>query len=119
MSEFGIAINQSIQDLDLDTTGSLLVVSRSEAIAQHVRQRLKTFKGEWFLNTEIGVEWIDKILGRDYDPVLAEGIVKNIILNTEGVTKILTFSMKFNTRIRNLDIILIEILTIYDEVIQL
>ena len=119
MSEFGIAINQVLQDIDLDGNGSLLVVSGSEAIAQHVRQRLKAFKGEWFLNTEIGVDWIDKIMGRVYDPVLAEAIIKNTILNTEGVTKILTFSVRFNNKIRNLDINLIEILTIYDEVIQL
>ena len=119
MSEWSLNINQLTNDVELDDVHSLIVVTRAQAIGQHVRQRLKTFKGEWFLDSDVGVSWLDDILGKQYDPVITESIVKTIILKTPGVKGILAFSISFNGQRRELQIQLIEILTIYDEVIRI
>lgn len=110
----GLGIDQDTNDLFLRPDGSLAVVTDAEAIGQHVRQRLKTFEKEWFLDTEAGVVWLDEIFGYAYDPALAESIVKAEILDTDGIKEILTFNVAFNRTQRNLIISEVEVLTVYD-----
>lgn len=114
---FGISLapnDDGIYDLHLDAKGALATVDGTEAIGQHIRQRLKTYQGEWFLDVRVGVPWLDQILGYRFDPTLAEAVVKAEILSTPGVTEILSFSVKFDTVTRNLTAYAITVLTIYD-----
>lgn len=111
----GLAIDPTTNDLVLAADGQLAIVTGAHAIGQHVRQRLKTHSGEWFLDTTAGVPWLDEILGRQYDPALAETVTKAEILDTEGVTEITSFSVSFDQVTRNLIQSGIEVLTVYDE----
>lgn len=115
LSRIGLALDPATNDLFLRTNGELAVVEDAHAVGQHVRQRLKTFEGEWFLDTTAGVPWLDQIMAKNYDPALAEAVVKAEILDTDGVTEITAFSVRFNRTIRNLDIHSVEVLTEYDE----
>ena len=72
----GLAIDQASNDLYLAADGNLALVNDTLAVGQHVRQRLSTFEGEWFLDTTAGVPWLDEILGKAYDPALAESVVR-------------------------------------------
>lgn len=110
----GLFIDQDTNDLTVGPDNNLRLAMSVEAVGQHVRQRLKTFYGEWFLNTEVGVPWLDRILGRRYDPALAEAVVKAEILNTPGVVEITSFSVSFVDDPRRLQIKDVEILTEYD-----
>lgn len=114
-SRVGLAIDPTTNDLFLEDNGELAIVHDAEAVGQHVRQRLMTFEGEWFLDNTAGVVWLSKIMGRGYDPALAESVVKAEILDTEGVTSIESFSVSFNKTQRNLEIRSVEVLTDYDE----
>lgn len=111
----GLAIDPETNDLFLRADGSLAVVRDALAIGQHVRQRLKTFEGEWFLDTTAGVPWLDQIFGRAYDPALAESVVKAEILDTRGVTEITSFSVSFADTTRGLIIRDVGVLTTFDE----
>ena len=102
-------------DLYLDATGNLVMVRDTEAVGQHARQRLMTHAGEWFLNKDVGVPWVRDILGRGYDPVLAEAIIKAEIAGTDGVTEITSFSPRFDPATRELLADGIEVRTEYDE----
>jgi hypothetical protein len=102
-------------DLYLDDTGSLALVHNTEAVGQHARQRLMTFEGEWFLDRQAGVPWIRDILGGQYDPVLAEAVIKAEILDTDGVVDINSFSVRFDRSVRGLSAFNIDVLTEYDE----
>lgn len=114
---FGLAIDQGTNDLILASDGNLATVNDAEAVGQHVRQRLQTFLGEWFLDTAAGVPWLTDILGRNYDPALAESVVKAEILATDGVEEILSFSVSFDRATRGLLIRSIEVRTMFDEVV--
>lgn len=117
---FSLAPNlEDIHDLHLDATGNLAVIKDAHAVGQHARQRLMAFYGEWFLNTQIGVHWLDEIFGKKYDPALAEAIVKTELLDTEGVTGISGFSVGFSRKRRELIINQIFVETEYNEVVQL
>ena len=113
MNHFGLSLHPDTNDLHFDN-GNLVIVRGAEAVGQHVRQRLKTFEGEWFLDTTAGVPWLAQIMGREYDPALAEAVVKAEILDTDAVTEITSFAVGFDRTTRNLQIRDIEVLTAYD-----
>jgi hypothetical protein len=106
-------------DLHLDASGNLALVYDAEAVGQHTRQRLKTYDGEWFLDTTAGVTWLTDILGRRYDPSLAEAVIKAEILDTDAVTEITSFSVRFNYETRDLSAYSISVLTEYDQEIAI
>lgn len=117
MSHLGVAIKEidgAIQDVYLDSTNNLSMVSDAEAIGQHVKQRTKTFQGEWFLNSRVGVPWINNVLGLEFNPALAEAVLKSVIRKTNGVTGIESFSVRFDPSLRNLVANNTTIKTIYD-----
>ena len=96
----GIAIDPATNDLFMDGTNNLAMVFDAEAVGQHVRQRVMTFEGEWFLDTLAGLPWIAQIFGKSYDPALAEAVVKAEILETDGASGIEGFSIRFDRETR-------------------
>lgn len=116
MSRTAIAIDPVTSDIYLDGDGNLAMVQDAEAIGQHARLRLHTYEGEWYLDTACGVPWLSDVLGQNYDPALAESVVKAELLNTDGVTGIDGFSVSFDRASRGVSIRSITVNTIYDEV---
>lgn len=118
MDRIGLALRRdgnAPADLYLDSSGSLAVVRDAEAVGQHARQRLMTYEGEWFLDRTAGVPWVRDILGHQYDPVLAESVLKAVILDTDGVTGINSFSVRFSGELRGLSAFNIDVATVYNE----
>lgn len=116
----GLAISNTPEapnDLIVSEAGLVLAYD-ALAVGQHVRQRLMTFIGEWFLDKNVGVPWLNRIMGRKFDPELAEAVVKAEILKTDGVAAITSFSIAFDKTNRGIYIREIEILTDYDEVVR-
>lgn len=106
-------------DLFLDANSTLAFVYDAEAIGHHARQRLMTFEGEWFLDRFAGVPWLSDVLGKMYDPVMAEAVVKAELLDTDGVVDLTSFSTRFSRETRGLDAFNIEVLTIYDQEVRI
>lgn len=115
IDRIGLGIDATTNDLYLSADGSLAVVTNALAVGQHVRQRLMTFEGEWFLDTTAGVTWLSEVFGKKYDPALAESLTKAEIMDTDGVTEITDFSVRFFQERRNLDIYNVAVMTEYDE----
>lgn len=113
MTHFGLDLDPKTNDLRLTRNNQLSVVENGEAVALHIKHRLMTFKGEWFLDTEAGVPWLGDVLGRAYDPALAEAVVKAEILDTHGVVEITSFSVAFAGDLRKLEIKHISVMTVY------
>lgn len=118
----GLALKKNdkgIADVYLDGTGNLAMVRDTEAVGQHAEQRLMAHQGEWFLNKDVGVPWVRDLLGKGYDPILAESVIKATILDTDGVTAIRSFKVRFNQQKRELETFDIEVRTEYDEEVKL
>lgn len=75
-----------------------------EAVAQRVRTRLYLLFGEWFLNTDAGVPYLQKITAKPADLFYTESVIKKTILDTEGIAAITGFSMDFDRNTRKLSI---------------
>jgi hypothetical protein len=107
-----------IHDVYLDNTGNLVLARKAEAVGQHVRERLMTYAHEWFLNTDIGVPWLDEIMAQQFNPGLAEAVLKGEVLDTDGVTEIVTFSVNFNKIRRDLMYRDIQVRTEYEQEVK-
>lgn len=101
--------------IDLDT-GDLIFPLRYttglEAVAQGLRIRILSFRGEWFWNLDDGVPYLarngvtadEALLGQRYDKAKAIAAFRDAILATPGVTEILTLAADFDTATRTLSI---------------
>lgn len=82
--------------------------SRSEAIAQRVKCRLWSFINDWHLNMNFGLPWFQTMAQKNsiQDVVL---MVKNQVLNTEGVKEVKEIIPTFDSEARKLIISIIYI----------
>lgn len=101
-------------DVFLDDAGNLAMVSGAEAVGQHARQRVRTYQGEWYLDTEAGVPWLDQVLGAQPDTVLAEALLKSEILETPGVIDIDAISTRFDRATRGIIVDTLQLTTEFD-----
>lgn len=97
-------------DLQLDSSGDLdfessdlVLVDGIDAIKQSLSMRLKTFLGEEFCDETIGVPWFTDILIKNPSFLVVGEILKAKILETKGVTDIISFVFDINDRIATLD----------------
>lgn len=85
--------------------GQLVLISDGAAVLQAVRTALLFFKGEWFLDESIGVEWFADILVKNADLSKVESILKSVILGVDNVKSITSFSLDtYNSSTRKLTI---------------
>ena len=80
------------------TNGETTVVSETGAnVAQRLYIMLRTFMGEWYLNTDHGVPYFQSILGKKVSVQAIDLIFQQKILAEEGVQEILEFSSNLST----------------------
>lgn len=108
---FVYAIIQTMRVRELTATGdyaygqgsdNYLVDSRA-AVAQEVTTTLLVFQGEWFLDVTAGVPWLTQVVGVNTIPIYDQ-IIKQAILNVQGVTAIAVYSSVLNRATRSLAI---------------
>jgi hypothetical protein len=87
-----IQLDSVTLDLALNGTDLVLIVAEDETI-QHIRQRLLTFQGEWFLDQSTGVPWMQEILGKPQHINTVEAILKDTIQGSPGVVQLMAFSI--------------------------
>lgn len=63
-----------------------------DAVAQRVFIMLRTFQGEWYLNSTTGVPYLQSILGFKVSKTVVDRIIQEKVLGEEGVAAIEAFS---------------------------
>lgn len=86
-------------DLDF-SNGRLQLVGGQDAIVQRLKIRLKTFKGEWYLDRRIGVPYRESILVKNSRRAVLTSIFRKVIRTTEGVKSIERLDLDFNNETR-------------------
>lgn len=64
----------------------------TENVQQRLFIRLRTFMGEWFMDTEYGVPYYQRILGRKTPKPSVDRIFQEEILAERGVAEIISFT---------------------------
>jgi hypothetical protein len=82
--------------------GQIVLVSNGEAIAQDIKVRLLFFKGEWALDTRLGVPYYEEVLGQKPNLGVVKNLFRKVILQTPGVKSINNLDVTFDSSIRTL-----------------
>lgn len=98
-----------MNDLKLDSDWELVIenhdlatVSGIDAIEQNLGQRLKTFLGEYFLDSRIGLPYFQEIFKKKFDPIVVDTVIKREIINTDGIIELMQFKLELETVSREL-----------------
>ena len=90
-------------DIHFDAAGGLVMAVDETAIGQHVRQRLKFWRGEWFLDTQAGVDWRGEVFSLRSDQAgLADAVIKAEVAGTPGVEAIEEYSARYDRASRGI-----------------
>lgn len=82
----------------LTTNGLSLVNDRALLVAQRLSVRLRTYLGEWFLDTTMGIDWFADVLLKNVSKQTVDSILQNELVKDRFVVKIKTFSSSIINR---------------------
>ena len=87
-------------DIQLDDTMNWRMVEGDDLIAQKLKQRLSTQKGEWIFNINKGVDYLGQILVKDPDlSVVRAELLEAILDDDDGeIAKVLVFELDTDAR---------------------
>jgi hypothetical protein len=91
-------------DLIIENNDLSLVVGRDE-IAQVLRQKLRLFLGEWFLDTREGLDYYGVVLKKNVDPGKLDALFKEAILSSRGVVELINFKLELSQRTLSLEFV--------------
>lgn len=84
---------RTIRNFLLDEDGDLLIhrfATGVVAVQQSIRCRLQAFRGEWFLNLNLGLPYLQEIIGRKSPNLIAiRALYRQVIEETPGVRELL------------------------------
>lgn len=76
------------QDLRLDARGDIAIETGAEDVRQRVIERLRYWRGEWYLASGEGVPYLQEVFSRPISAELAQTIVSDEIRSVEGVREV-------------------------------
>lgn len=82
--------------------GKLATVAESEEVMQRTRIRLQRDRGEWFLNTTVGLPWYGNGILGSKNPARSELLIRQEIMATVGVSAIVEFNPLWDDAAREL-----------------
>ena len=74
-------------DLHLEN-GQLVLVDGAEGIAQHIRNRLQLFRGEWFVDLRVGMPYFEELFVKNPDLDVLRTLFREAIQGTPGVSSV-------------------------------
>lgn len=84
--------------------GDFALVSGVDETVQFIKQRLRLFLAEWFLDETLGLPYFDDVFIKNPNPAALDSIFKKYIINLPGVQELTAFSLDFDPATRNLTI---------------
>ena len=98
---YDIAMDTSSSDLVVDH-GDLLVIDNAERVAQQILITLREWAGEWFLNTDDGIPYLEYVLVKTPNQAHIRQILSEAILAVDGVNKISSLELSYRRVERSL-----------------
>lgn len=83
---------------DIDWNNLTLTVDNLESVAQKIKIRLRTYFGEWFKDTTIGVPYFQEILKKGVSKDYVDTIFIDIIRDTDGVLRVTQYISEITTQ---------------------
>lgn len=88
-------------DLEIKNGDFTVTDSLESSTAQAISIRLKTLKGEWFADTQIGIPWLKEVLGKKRTLNYVRNLIEPMLITHPEVAKIEEFNFEEITSDRN------------------
>jgi len=85
-------------DLQIINGDFSICTDESEAIAQAIQIRLRTLKGEWFLDTQVGIPYLTEVLGQKRSEAFLRYLILTEVETIPGVVAIADFSIELDAK---------------------
>ena len=93
-----LLLDQTAWDLVLDSAGNIALAAVPYARAQDVASAIKTFLGEVYYNTALGINYFQQVLGQLPPSSLLIQLMINAALTVPGVVSAQCLITSFNAR---------------------
>lgn len=100
-----------MSDFALDANGDLEVVlgetrlcTSEEAVAQDWKLRMGMWRGEWFVDQRVGIDYPNSILVKNPRTELLRSIFRKVTIETAGIKDILSLDFELNSKARTLNV---------------
>ncbi len=91
-------------DLDI-SKGRLQIVSNGTEIAQKIAIRLQFFRGEWSLDTSVGIPYFQNLLGvKNPNLSTVRSLLLEAITSCPGVASVTNFTLSLDNNTRTLSV---------------
>lgn len=103
-------VNEEVGDLYINSLGDLGYLKNTtssekvRATIQGIGQRLKQFRGEWFMNLLEGVPYFQEILIKNPDIPIIRGLIYRAIITYPGIVRVDELTLDFDKSARSLTI---------------
>ena len=91
-------------DIVIEDNDFSLITGRDE-IGQVLKQKLKLFLGEFFLDTTKGIDYFGAILGKNKNPAQIDTIFKEAIVSSRGIIELISYKTDITDRSLRLDFV--------------
>lgn len=100
MSTYAIDDNHDMYIMN----GQIARVANSDVIVQLIKTRLLTVQEEWFMDLSAGLPWYTKMLTKPADLYKVRSYLSREIIATEGVDRLISLELQYNSGERKLDV---------------
>lgn len=83
----------------------LVLVEGNDATIQRIDQKFQIWLGEWFLDINAGVPWLENVMGQRPSEQVMATLLRDVVSNDPGIDELLEISINFVGESRKLEII--------------
>lgn len=102
---YDIAVDVNISDIVLTDDGDIMLIDNAERVAQQIVISLRFWLGEWFLDTSLGVPYLEYVLVKNPNINHVRQVIAEAIMQVTGVSKVDRLDFVYDAPNRALSVI--------------
>jgi len=94
----------STGDLAVESNRLVLLTDPTAETAQRLTSKFRFVYGEWFLNTQAGLDYFGRILVKPFNPVAVRVLFRQVLEQDENVASVVSLVLDFDAQTRALSL---------------
>ena len=92
-----IKLDEDTGDISFTNGESTVTSIGAEDLAQRIRIRLNTFQGEWFMDNTLGIDWFNRVMGKNRSKMAVDALIQEAILEEPDALQIIAYSSSISS----------------------
>ena len=91
-----LLVNEDTNDMVFINGACPTTTDKRSVVSQRLKISLQTFSGEWFMDTDVGIPYFQRVFGKHRSSADVDRIFQEAILLDPDVLELLTFYSEFD-----------------------